>query len=176
MTETKSNGLAAALLILTPPLAALAAWGVPRLLTLGEHPAAWLAGIAAAAVAITAGAAAVDDGRREDAARTIWPLLLAWPLAYPWMMNRRGRLGSGLAGTLLLCGALAWSGWTIHQGHEAAAFLLQAASTGSGQASGEQNSTPTSGEQISGHPSGEAMEAERQRILQQRIDAILDAE
>ena len=151
--------LVAALLIITPPLAALAAWSVPRLLTLGEHPAGWLAGIAAGAVAVTALAAAAES-RDDDPARTIWPLLLAWPLAFPWYMNRRHRLGSGLAGALLLAGALAWSGWQVQRGHEAAAFLLQA--------SGEQNAAQASGEQIS--------EAERMRILRARIEAELDAE
>lgn len=156
----KPAPLAAALLIITPPLAALAAWSVPRLLGLGEHPAGWLGGIAAGAVAVTALAAAAES-RDDDPARTIWPLLLAWPLAFPWYMNRRNRLGSGLAGALLLVAALAWSGWQIQRGHAAAAFLLQA-----------------SGEQNPAHPSGERKisEAERQRMIQQRIDAILDAE
>lgn len=163
--RANASGLTAALLIITPLLAALTAWSVPRVFSLAEHPGAWLVGIAAAAVAATAIFAAAES--REDAARTVWPLLLAWPLAFPVYMNRRQRLGSGLAGALLLCGALAWSGWQVRQGEQAAAFLLQAsgeqkpeqpASTGSGQASGEQ------------------IEAERQRIIQQRIDRMLDAE
>jgi len=152
-----TSGLAATLLIITPPLAALAALAVPHALTLAEHPALALACTGAAAVAITAGALAVDEAPRHDPARTIWPLLLAWPLTFPWYMNRRNRLGSGIAGTVLLCGALAWSAWQIQRGHEAAAFLLQASGE-STQASGEQN------------------EAERQRMVQQRIDRILDAE
>lgn len=150
-TETGGAPIAAALLIITPPLAALAAWSVPRLLTLAEHPAGWLAGIAAGAVAVTALAAATES-RDDDPARTVWPLLLAWPLAFPLYMNRRHRLGSGLAGALLLSAALAWSGWQIQRGHEAAAFLLQA--------SGEENIS----------------EAERMRILRARIEAQLDAE
>lgn len=144
--------IAATLLIITPPLAALAAWAVPRLLALGEHPIGWLAGIAAAAVAITTVAAAVESAPQRDPARTVWPLLLVWPLAFPVYMNSRDRLGSGLVGALLLVGALAWSGWQIQRGHEAADFLLQAL--------GE--------ERIS--------EADRMRILRARIEAELDAE
>lgn len=152
--------LATAMLIATPPLAALAAWSVPQLLTLAEHPAGWLAGIAAAAVGVTALAAAAES-RDDDPARTIWPLLLAWPLAFPWYMNRRDRLGSGLAGALLLTAALAWSGWQIQRGHAAADFLLQA--------SGEQKSTQASGEQ-------KMSDARRLHILRARIDAELAAE
>lgn len=159
--------LAAAVLVAAPPLAALAAWGVPRLLTLAEHPAGWLVGIAAAAVATTTLAAAAES-RDDDPARTVWPMLLAWPLAFPWYMNRRGRLGSGIAGALLLSAALGWSWHRVEAAHAAEALLLnpsgeeisrQAASTSSGQASGE-----------------EITEAERMRILQRRIDAALDAE
>lgn len=157
--NTEPTPIASALLIITPPLAALAAWSVPRLLTLAEHPLGWLAGIAAAAVAITT-LAAVAEARR-DPVRIAWPLLLAWPLAFPFYMNQRNRLGSGVAGALLLCGALAWSGWQVQRGEDAAAFLLQA--------SGEENHAPHSGE-------AKISEAERQRLIQHRIDAILDAE
>lgn len=163
--SANASGLAAAILVAAPPLAALAAWAVPQVLTLAQHPAAWLGGIAAAAVAVTAIAAAADG--RQDAARVAWPLLLAWPLAFPLYMNRHNRLGSGLAGTLLLCGALAWSGWQIQRGEQAADFLLQAASSGPGQASGEQKSNSPSGEQI---------EAERERLIEQRMQRMLDAE
>ena len=165
--NTEPTPIASALLIITPPLAALAAWSVPRLLTLAEHPLGWLAGIAAAAVAITT-LAAVAEAQR-DPVRIAWPLLLAWPLAFPFYMNQRHRLGSGVAGALLLCGALAWSGWQVQRGEDAAAFLLQATSINSGQASGEENHAPPSGE-------AKISEAERQRLIQQRIDAILDAE
>lgn len=153
--------IAVALLIITPPLAALAAWAVPRLLALGEHPLGWLAGIAAAAVAITAIAAAVESAPQRDPARTVWPLLLAWPLAFPVYMNSRDRLGSGLAGALLLASALAYSAWQVHRGEEAAAWLLH-----------------TSGEAIDSTPSGKAKmsDDERLRIIQQRIDSTLDAE
>lgn len=157
--NTEPTPIASALLIITPPLAALAAWSVPRLLTLAEHPLGWLAGIAAAAVAITT-LAAVAEAQR-DPVRIAWPLLLAWPLAFPFYMNQRNRLGSGVAGALLLCGALAWSGWQVQRGEDAAAFLLHP--------SGEENHAPPSGE-------AKISEAERQRLIQQRIDAILDAE
>ncbi|MBU2640494.1 MAG: hypothetical protein KJ889_01620 [Gammaproteobacteria bacterium] len=160
-TESDGAPIAAALLIITPVLAALAAWAVPRLLALGEHPIGWLAGIAAAAVTITAVAAAVESAPQRDPARTVWPLLLAWPLAFPLYMNSRDRLGSGLAGALLLAGALAWSTWQVHRGEEAAAWLLQTSN-------GAIDSTPTGEAEMS--------EAERIRILRQRVDAMLDAE
>jgi len=163
--RTNPPSLATAILLAAPPLAALAAWSVPQLLTMGQHPLAWLGGIAAAAVTLTTLAAVAAASPQHDPERMVWPLLLGWPLAYPLYMARRGQTASGLAGTLLLCGALAWSGWQVRQGEQAVVYLLQA--------SGEQNDRQASGEATG---SDGLTQDQRDAFNRARIQRILDAE
>jgi hypothetical protein len=166
------SGIATALLVALPPLAALAAWAVPRVLTLAEHPGAWLGGIAATAMAGTALAAAIEAAPRRDVARSFWFMLLGWPLVFPAYMARQGRLLSGLAGAALLIAAVSWSNHQIEQGTQAAAFLLQASGEAkSTHPSGEAN--PTSG--AARGPDGMTVD-QREAFNRARVEAILDAE
>ena len=175
MNEPDKPGLAAGLLVVAPVLGAAQALALPYVLRIGEHPLGWLSAIAAAAVVTTTLAAASE--RRTPLVGTAWAMLLAWPLAFPWYMNRTGRLGTGLAGTLLLCGALAWAGWQVQQARAGVAELEQKMLQLL-QSSGEEISTQASSEDFLTPPSSEEKlsEAERQRIVRQRIEAMLDAE
>lgn len=161
--NTEPAPLASALLIATPPLAAVLIAGVAFNASLADAPALWIHLIGGAAVGVTTLAAAVESARAPEPADPgglIWPLLLIWPLAFPWYMNRRDRLVSGLAGTALLIGAL---GWGLHQ-VEQARDALGAAMLAPPRANADAYS-PRANDA-----------AERMRILQQRIDAMLDAE
>lgn len=168
--RANGNGIASAVLVVAPVLGALAAWAVPRVATLADHPAAWLGGIAAGAVAITTLALAADDGEARGVSP--WALLLAWPLAFPLAMARRGQTAGGIVAALALCGAVAWSGWRIAQANDAADFLLQP----SGEAFSEQASGEQKPGQASGERNGGMTDAELQRYNEDRINRILDAE
>lgn len=158
-TENDGAPIAAALLIITPPLAAALIAGVVFNASLADAPALWIHLIGGAAVGVTTLAAATESARTpepSDPGGLIWPLLLIWPLAFPWYMNRRDRLVSGLAGTALLLGAL---GWGMHQVEQARAALGAASAA-----------------TLEPYRANAEAEAERMRIIRQRIDAMIEAE
>lgn len=154
---TNPAPLAEALLITTPPMAAALIAGVVFNASLADAPALWINLIGGAAVGVTTLAAAAESARApepDDPGVLIWPLLLIWPLAFPWYMNRRHRLGSGLAGAALLIGALGWGLHHVEQARDALGAVSAAALA----------------------PHTAISEAERMRILRARIEAQLDAE
>lgn len=166
-TQSNDGALTDALLLTTPTLAGLAILGIIESSALMDAPGVWVVLLATLAIGITTLAAALETTRAGgDAAHTVWPMLLIWPITYALHMGTREKLGqparllSGLLGAVVLTGA---AGLSLFQIHDARAKLT-------GKLEAVQQALQPTGEAIAEDPSGDAA-----RDIDERIQRLIDA-